>query len=129
MRVSLNFHGALATSILLGEEVSLDLVRRVVTEGYAPDLTDVQIEELGRDPFLVAYAMAGAERCVVTTEVSKPTKNSPEPTTAGRMSNLRSGVVRSVQIEQGPRIQHGRIQSLSRQSETVVLTERRLRDC
>jgi hypothetical protein len=46
----------------------------VVREGYAPDLTDVQIEELGRDPFLVAYAMAGNERCVVTTEVSKPAK-------------------------------------------------------
>jgi Domain of unknown function (DUF4411) len=61
-------------SLLLGEEVSLDLLRRVVTEGYAPDLTDVQIEELGRDPFLVAYALADAERCVVTTEVSKPAK-------------------------------------------------------
>ncbi|MGA7292666.1 MAG: DUF4411 family protein [Terriglobales bacterium] len=62
-------------SLLLGEEVSLDLVRRVVTEGYARDLTDVQIEELGRDPFLVAYALAAAgRRCVVTTEVSKPAK-------------------------------------------------------
>jgi hypothetical protein len=61
-------------SLSLDEAVAPNLVRRVVTEGYAPDLTDVQIEELGRDPFLVAYAMAGAERCVVTTEVSKPTK-------------------------------------------------------
>ncbi|MGB8771501.1 MAG: DUF4411 family protein, partial [Candidatus Korobacteraceae bacterium] len=48
-------------------------VRQVVTTGYAPDLTDDEIEKIGRDPFLIAYALVDiAERCVVTTEVSRP---------------------------------------------------------
>ena len=46
----------------------------VVEQGYANDLTDDQLEEIGRDPFLVAYAMSGAGRCVVTREVSRPSK-------------------------------------------------------
>ena len=50
------------------------IVQRVVNEGYAPDLTDDQVEAIGRDPFLVAYALAQPERCVVTTEVSAPSK-------------------------------------------------------
>ena len=55
------------------EEVDIDLVRRVIKEGYAPDLTDIEIEEIGRDPFLIAYALADAEsRVIVTTERSKP---------------------------------------------------------
>jgi hypothetical protein len=56
----------------LDEGVDVLLVQRVVYEGYAADLTDTEIEELGRDPFLIAYALAGPERCVVTSEVSKP---------------------------------------------------------
>ena len=51
-----------------------DLVRRVVREGYANDLTDDEIEKLGRDPFLIAYGLVDANRCITTTEVSKPTK-------------------------------------------------------
>ncbi len=57
----------------LKEEVNIDLIRRVTEEGYAPDLTDTEIERIGRDPFLVAYALADAEnRIIVTTERSKP---------------------------------------------------------
>ena len=42
-------------------------------EGYAEDLTDEEITKMGRDPFLVAYALvAPAQRFVVTTEVSRP---------------------------------------------------------
>ena len=38
-------------------------------------LLDEQVDSLGRDPFLIAYAMADSEqRCVVTTEVSKPSR-------------------------------------------------------
>jgi hypothetical protein len=59
-------------ALLFGEVVSQPLVQRAVSEGYADDLTDDEIEKLGRDPFLLAYALAGAERCIVTTEVSKP---------------------------------------------------------
>ena len=61
--------------LLLDEESDSDLVQRTVEEGYAPDLTDDEIEQLGRDPFLIAYALAAsADRCVVTTEVSSPRK-------------------------------------------------------
>lgn len=60
--------------LLFGETVDATLVRTVVTTGYAPDLTDDELEEIGRDPFLIAYALAGADRCVVSGEVSSPGK-------------------------------------------------------
>jgi hypothetical protein len=56
------------------ERVRPDLVRRVVYEGYAADLTDDEVEKLGRDPFLISYGLAAIERCIVTTEVSRPSK-------------------------------------------------------
>ena len=58
-------------ALLLEEEADADLVSEVVERGYAPDLTDDEIQKLGRDPFLIAYAL-DSERCVVTTEASKP---------------------------------------------------------
>lgn len=59
----------------LKEKVDPSLVNKVVTEGYAPDLTDDELIEIGQDPFLVAYALTKtAERCVVTVEVSSPSK-------------------------------------------------------
>jgi hypothetical protein len=61
-------------ALLLDEQVDPDLVTAVIEGGYAVDLTDTELEEIGRDPFLVAYAMAGNDRCVVTTEVSSPNK-------------------------------------------------------
>jgi uncharacterized protein DUF4411 len=61
-------------AILLNEQVDQVLVSRVVASGYAPDITDDELVQVGRDPFLIAYALASpANRCVVTTEVSKPT--------------------------------------------------------
>lgn len=61
--------------LLLKEEVTASMVSRVTDEGYALDLTDDEVEKVGRDPFLIAYALADSgERCVVTTEVSKPTR-------------------------------------------------------
>ncbi len=63
------------SALVLAEEVDLALVARIVDEGYAPDLTDQEVEQIGRDPFLIAYGMAApAERCIVTTEVSNPRK-------------------------------------------------------
>jgi hypothetical protein len=57
-------------ALLLEEEADAELVRHVLYQGYAPDLTDDEIEQIGRDPFLIAYALASpADRCVVTTEV------------------------------------------------------------
>ena len=51
-----------------------DLVRKVIDVGYAADLTDDEIEQVGRDPFLMAYALASDDRCVVTVEISAPKK-------------------------------------------------------
>jgi hypothetical protein len=63
------------SAILLEENVDSGLVARVINEGYAPDLTDDEVVQLGRDPFLIAYALASpADRCVVTTEVSAARK-------------------------------------------------------
>jgi len=41
-------------------------VQHVLEHGYAPDLNDVEIEEIGKDPFLIAAALAGPDRAVVT---------------------------------------------------------------
>lgn len=62
-------------ALVLDEEVDENLVAQVVNEGYAQDLTDDEIIQIGRDPFLIAYGLSSpADRCVVTTEVSKPKK-------------------------------------------------------
>jgi hypothetical protein len=59
----------------LNEEAEVELVSRVIDEGYAPDLDDEEIEVVGRDPFLMAYALRNpGERCVVTAEVSRPAR-------------------------------------------------------
>lgn len=61
--------------LLLDEPADVTLVSRAAEEGYVDDLTDDEVLKLGRDPFLVAYALVDpANRCVVTTEVSKPSK-------------------------------------------------------
>lgn len=63
----------LREALLLKEEADPAIVRRVVEEGYAPDLSEDELEKPGRDPFLIAYALLDlGERCVVTTEASKP---------------------------------------------------------
>lgn len=60
-------------ALLLDEAVDVARVQHVVTTGYAPDLRDDEVEKLGRDPFLIAYALVDTdERIVVTTEVSRP---------------------------------------------------------
>jgi hypothetical protein len=60
-------------ALLLDEAVDAALVQSVVSKGYAPDLSDDDIEKLGRDPFLIAYAFSDPkDRTVVTTEVSRP---------------------------------------------------------
>jgi hypothetical protein len=59
-------------AIVLAEPTDLARVQRVLADGYAPNLTDIEIEEIGNDPFLVAAALGGADRIVVTREASKP---------------------------------------------------------
>jgi hypothetical protein len=67
--------GDVRAALQLDEEVDVDLLQSVIARGYAPDLTDDELEMVGRDPFLVAYALldCGGRR-VVTTEVSKPSR-------------------------------------------------------
>ena len=57
----------------LDEDVDPQIVQSVINK-YATDLNDAEVIEIGRDPFLIAYALSHAsQRCVVTVEVSKPT--------------------------------------------------------
>lgn len=61
-------------ALLLDEDVDPGLVQKVIREGYAPDLTDDEIEQIGRDAFLIAYGLVGEGRCVLTVETSAPKK-------------------------------------------------------
>ena len=62
-------------TLLLDEAADPAVVNQIVVQGYAADLTDDELEQVGRDPFLIAYALTQpADRCVVTTEVSAPRK-------------------------------------------------------
>lgn len=67
--------GHVHDALLLNEEPQVSTVSNVVDQGYAFDLTDDEVEKIGRDPFLIAYALVEPlGRCIVTTEVSKPNK-------------------------------------------------------
>jgi hypothetical protein len=62
------------SALLLDEKVDPGLVQKVIAEGYASDLTDDEVDQIGRDPFLIAYGLAARGRCVVTVETSAPKK-------------------------------------------------------
>lgn len=62
-------------ALLFMEEVDQDAVQLATYEGYGYDLNDVDLERLGRDPFLISYGIDNSNRCIVTTEISKPSKN------------------------------------------------------
>ena len=60
-------------NLVFNEAPDPDLVDQVVSTGYAPNLSDLELNEVGRDPFLIAYALAKPdERWVITNEASKP---------------------------------------------------------
>lgn len=60
-------------ALLFDEDAEPDFVARVTYGGYTPNPTDDELMKMGRDPFLISYALKDIEnRCVVTTEVSKP---------------------------------------------------------
>lgn len=61
-------------AIVLTEPTDGAAVSRVIQAGYAPNLDDVELLTLTRDPFLVAAALGGPDRVVVTREVSRPKK-------------------------------------------------------
>ena len=60
-------------AIVLGEPTDMAFVQLVIANGYAPDLSDVEIMKFGRDPFLVAATKGLSDRVVVTREVARPT--------------------------------------------------------
>ena len=61
-------------AIVLPEATDGATLATVIAKGYAPDLDDVELEKVGRDPFLIAAALVGTDRVVVTREVSSPKK-------------------------------------------------------
>ena len=58
--------------LILDEEADADMVGRVLGEGYGENLTDSDLEKIGQDAFLIAYALAAMDRVVVTKETPKP---------------------------------------------------------
>ena len=65
---------AVRDALELKEATDVAAVRRVIDEGYAPNMSDVDVEKIGRDPFLIAAALIVPSRVIVTREVSKPSK-------------------------------------------------------
>lgn len=62
-------------ALLFREDVDPRIVSSVITQGYCQSPTDQEIEKMGRDPFLIAHALRDvSNRMIVTTEVSKPTR-------------------------------------------------------
>jgi hypothetical protein len=60
-------------ALYLDEETDVHLAQNVISQGYADDLNDVEIESLGMDPLLIAHALsAPANRFVISGETSKP---------------------------------------------------------
>ncbi|MCY3615317.1 MAG: DUF4411 family protein, partial [Bacteroidetes bacterium] len=61
------------TDLIFYRDEQTEFVRRVITEGYGGTLTDVDLNRIGGDPFLIASALEDPKRrTVVTEEVSKP---------------------------------------------------------
>ena len=65
-------HTDIKEALTLAEEVNAVVLNEVLAQGYAQDLTDSELEKIGRDPFLISYARMAADRIVVTKEVSRP---------------------------------------------------------
>lgn len=63
---------ATAKALVLDEEADIATVQHVLDQGYGNNLTDDELISIGKDPFLIAYALAGKDRVVVTSEKSKP---------------------------------------------------------
>lgn len=62
-------------ALLFAEEAEQDLVARITYGGYVANPTDDELVKIGRDPFLLSYALRDIEhRCIVTTEAPKPSR-------------------------------------------------------
>lgn len=62
------------TALLLDEDVDPNNVNVVLENAYGPGLTDDEIDKVGRDPFLISYALCLGDCTIVSTEASKPGK-------------------------------------------------------
>ncbi|WP_416881984.1 DUF4411 family protein [Marivita sp.] len=64
-------------ALLLMEDPDPAFVQRVVKQGYDgdnPQFNDSELEKIGRDAFIISYALADAKRVIVTKEVSRPNR-------------------------------------------------------
>ncbi|MEX0943615.1 MAG: DUF4411 family protein [Pseudomonadales bacterium] len=62
-------------ALLFSEEAGQDLVARITYGGYVANPSDDEIDRIGRDPFLLSYALKNRDnRSIVTTENSKPSR-------------------------------------------------------
>lgn len=61
--------------LLLDENLHIGNLNKVLSEGYADDLSDVELEKIGEDPFLISYGLSSPEnRVIVSNETSSPSK-------------------------------------------------------
>ena len=66
------WHGVIKIPKEIYDEIK---VGKAVDEGYAGDLTGDELDRIGQDPFLIAYALRDSTaNCIVTTEASKPAR-------------------------------------------------------
>jgi hypothetical protein len=62
-------------ALLLDEQAVPATVRLVTERGYAADLNEYEVQQIGRDSFLISYALTNlGQRTVVTFENSSPAK-------------------------------------------------------
>lgn len=54
--------------------MNVDKLNTVLNDGYGVDLTEAELDQIGNDPFLIAYCLGNPDRTIVTKEVSKPSK-------------------------------------------------------
>jgi hypothetical protein len=67
-------HDPTTKNALLLAEASDPAAVQVILGLYGDPLTEADLITIGQDPFLIAAALDRADRCVVTAEVSKPTR-------------------------------------------------------
>jgi hypothetical protein len=62
-------------ALCFNEDAEQDLVARITYGGYVANPTDDDVITIGRDPFLLSYALRDLQnRIIVTTESSKPSR-------------------------------------------------------
>ena len=104
-------------TLVLDEEAAVELVARVTEQGYASDLTDEEIVKVGRDPFLVAYALVDRQnRSVVTTEHSKPNRTRANRKLPDVCRDLQRALHKYFRIDSRTQFPHGLERAILRSS-------------